>query len=135
VSIEEKPKVPKSNWAVIGLYFYDAEVVDLAKSLKPSSRGELEISDINAEYLSRGKLTVEKLGRGYAWFDAGTNDSLLETSEFVRVLQHRQGQSIACLEEIAFDLGFIGMTEIEAAIKAHGSSSYANSLRRLKLEG
>jgi glucose-1-phosphate thymidylyltransferase len=75
------------------------------------------------------------LGRGYAWFDAGTNDSLLETSEFVRVLQHRQGQSIACLEEIAFDLGFIGMTEIEAAIKAHGSSSYANSLRRLKLEG
>jgi glucose-1-phosphate thymidylyltransferase len=131
VSIEEKPLVPKSNWAVIGLYFYDGGVVDIAKNLKPSPRGELEITDVNAAYLNQGKLSVEKLGRGYAWFDAGTHDSLLETAEFVRVLQRRQGQSVACLEEIALDFGYINEADILTAIKQHGSSSYAGNLRRL----
>jgi glucose-1-phosphate thymidylyltransferase len=134
-SIEEKPAAPKSNWAVIGLYFYDEGVVDIAKTLKPSPRGEYEITDLNEVYLKRGKLTVERLGRGFAWFDAGTHASLLEASQFVRTLETRQGQMIACPEEIAFAQGFIGVPELAAAAKALGKSEYGRYLERLVSEG
>lgn len=107
VSIEEKPKAPKSNYAVTGLYFYDNRVVDIASSTAPSARGEREITDVNRRYLEMGALHVERLGRGYAWFDAGTHDSLLQAGEFVRTIQQRQGFQIACLEEIAYRLGYI----------------------------
>ena len=107
VSLEEKPAQPKSNYAVTGLYFYDNRVVDIASSIKPSGRGELEITDVNQRYLELGDLHVERLGRGYAWFDAGTHDSLLQAGEFVRTIQQRQGFQIACLEEIAYRLGYI----------------------------
>jgi glucose-1-phosphate thymidylyltransferase len=134
-SIEEKPAQPKSNWAVIGLYFYDPEVVDIAKSMKPSPRGELEITDVNRVYLERRTLTVEKLGRGFAWFDAGTHGALLDASDFVRVLQNRQGQMIACPEEIAYMSGFIGKDELAAAAKALGKSEYGKYLERVVREG
>lgn len=107
VSLEEKPSQPKSNYAVTGLYFYDNRVVDIATSIQPSARGELEITDVNRRYLELGDLHVERLGRGYAWFDAGTHDSLLQAGEFVRTIQQRQGFQIACLEEIAYRLGHI----------------------------
>ncbi len=107
VSLEEKPTEPKSNYAVTGLYFYDNRVVDIAASIQPSGRGELEITDVNRHYLELGDLHVERLGRGYAWFDAGTHDSLLQAGEFVRTIQQRQGFQIACLEEIAYRLGYI----------------------------
>lgn len=107
VSLEEKPEHPKSNYAVTGLYFYDNRVVDIASSIEPSGRGELEITDVNRRYLELGDLHVERLGRGYAWFDAGTHDSLLQAGEFVRTIQQRQGFQIACLEEIAYRLGYI----------------------------
>ncbi len=102
LSIEEKPQKPKSNWAAIGIYFYDVDVVDLARSLKPSARGELEITDLNNLYIQQRRLGLQKMGRGFAWFDAGTHDSLMEAAEFVRVLQHRQGQLISAPEEIAY---------------------------------
>jgi len=129
VSIEEKPETPQSNWAVTGLYFYDEQVVDIAANLKPSPRGELEITDVNRVYLERGELSAEIMGRGYAWLDTGTPDSLLDAAEFVRVLEKRQGFKIASPEEIAFRRGFIGTTEMEQAISKLGKSDYGRYLR------
>ncbi len=131
LSLEEKPKQPKSNYAVPGLYFYDSEVVKLAKSLKPSARGELEITDLNRLYLERGKLHVELFGRGTAWLDTGTHDSLLEAAQFVSVIENRQGLKIACLEEIAYHQGWIDRAGMEANIKRLGKSSYGIYLQRL----
>ena len=107
ISLEEKPEKPKSNYAVVGLYFYDNQITDVAANIKPSSRGELEITDVNKVYLERKQLRVEILGRGYAWLDTGTHDSLLEASNFIAAIEHRQGQKVACLEEIAYELGYI----------------------------
>lgn len=135
LSIEEKPEKPQSNWAVTGLYFYDEKVVDIAANLKPSARGELEITDVNRIYLERGQLSVEIMGRGYAWLDTGTPDSLLDAAEFVRVLEKRQGFKIASPEEIAFRQGFIGAGELEAAIGKLGKSDYARYLGRILAEG
>lgn len=129
VSIEEKPEQPQSNWAVTGLYFYDAQVVDIAANLKPSPRGELEITDVNRVYLERGELSVEIMGRGYAWLDTGTPDSLLDAAEFVRVLEKRQGFKIASPEEIAFRQGFIDAAGLEKAIGKLGKSDYGQYLR------
>jgi glucose-1-phosphate thymidylyltransferase len=131
VSLEEKPKQPKSNYAVPGLYFYDEQVVALARSLKPSARGELEITDLNRLYLERGALHVELFGRGTAWLDTGTHDSLVEAATFVHVLENRTGLKIACLEEIAFKQGWIDRSGLEANIKKLGKSSYGEYLRRL----
>ena len=128
-SIEEKPVNPRSNWAVTGLYFYDGQVVDIARNLKPSPRGELEITDVNRIYLERNQLSVEIMGRGFAWLDTGTPDSLIEASEFVRTLEKRQGLKIACPEEIAFHAGFIDRTELRRATDALGKSAYADYLR------
>jgi glucose-1-phosphate thymidylyltransferase len=127
-SIEEKPIQPKSSWAVIGLYFYDGEVVDIARSLKPSARGEYEITDLNNVYLQRGKLQVEQLGRGFAWFDTGTHDALLEAGEFVRVLQTRQGQLIASPEEIAFRQRWMSKAELIRAGEKLAKTRYGRSL-------
>jgi glucose-1-phosphate thymidylyltransferase len=132
LSIEEKPQVPKSNWAAIGLYFYDEEVVDLAKLLKPSGRGELEITDLNLLYLQRHRLALERLGRGFAWFDAGTHDSLLEAAEFVRLLQNRQGQLVCAPEEIAFTKGWINADELSELARKLGKTPYSHRLLELK---
>ena len=129
LSIEEKPQTPKSNYAVPGLYFYDADVVALARSLKPSARGELEITDLNRLYLERGDLRVELLGRGTAWLDTGTHDSLIEAGQFVSVIENRQGLKIACLEEIAYRAGWLNQDALDAAIKRMGKSSYASYLK------
>jgi glucose-1-phosphate thymidylyltransferase len=131
LSIEEKPKVPKSRYAVTGLYFYDPEVVDVAAQLKPSRRGELEITDVNRWYLERGRLAAEIFGRGMAWLDTGTHDSLLEASSFIQTIEKRQGLKVSCPEEIAFKLGFISATELEALAQAHGSNGYGQYLRGL----
>jgi len=128
VSIEEKPRTPKSNWAAIGLYFYDEDVIELAKSLKPSARGELEITDLNLLYARRRRLAVERLGRGFAWFDAGTHDSLLEAAEFVRVLQSRQGQLVSAPDEIAFHNGWIDAEELKALAAKLEKTQYAQRL-------
>lgn len=133
LSIEEKPPKPKSNWAVTGLYFYDAAVVDIAANLKPSPRGELEITDVNRVYLERGNLSVELMGRGYAWLDTGTPDSLLDAGEFVATLERRQGFKIACPEEIAYLNGFIDANQLELLGKKLGKSTYGKYLlSRLK---
>ncbi|MDO9609302.1 MAG: glucose-1-phosphate thymidylyltransferase RfbA [Brevundimonas sp.] len=131
LSIEEKPAEPKSPWAVTGLYFYDSDVLDIAANLSPSPRGELEITDVNREYLRRGKLSVEIMGRGFAWLDTGTPDSLMEAGEFVRTLEKRQGFKVACPEEIAFEQGFIGEADMETIVVALGKSQYGQYLRKL----
>lgn len=128
VSIEEKPKHPKSNYAVMGLYFYDADVVDIVKSLKPSARGELEITDVNRVYLERGKLKVGRFGRGVAWLDTGTFESLLDAGNFIATIEKRQGQKIACLEEIAFRKSLISREQLAAIIDGMPDNSYRQYL-------
>ena len=131
LDIEEKPTQPKSHWAVTGLYFYDEQVVDIAANIPPSARGEYEITDLNRAYLEKGELMVEVMGRGYAWLDTGTPDSLLEAAEFVATLERRQGMKIACPEEIAWRSGFIDDAGLERAIARLGKGEYASYLRRL----
>jgi glucose-1-phosphate thymidylyltransferase len=131
VAIVEKPRRPPSHWAVTGLYFYDNAAPDIAQSLKPSARGELEITDLNNAYLSRGMLTVERLGRGFAWFDTGTHNSLLEASEFVRTMELRQGLKIACVEEVAYRMGYIDDEQLLRIAGEFDNGGYGAHLERL----
>jgi glucose-1-phosphate thymidylyltransferase len=131
MSLVEKPAEPSSNYAVTGLYFYDADALDLASQLRPSPRGELEITDLNRAYLERGKLNVERLGRGVAWLDTGTPDALLQAANFVQIVELRQGLKIACLEEVAFNMGYIGIDELRTQANAIGNTEYARYLLRL----
>jgi len=131
LSIEEKPRQPKSNYAVVGLYFYDKRVVEMARSLKPSGRGELEITDLNSLYLREGRLSVRLMGRGYAWLDTGTHESLVDASLYVRTIEERQGQSIACIEEIAYTMGYITREELVSLAAPLEKSGYGRYLLRL----
>jgi len=131
VAIIEKPRQPRSHWAVTGLYFYDGSASNIAASLKPSARGELEITDVNNFYLSRGMLKVERFGRGFAWFDTGTHDSLLEASEFVRTIELRQGLKIACVEEVAYRMGYIDVDQLLSLAGKLSKSGYGSYLQRL----
>lgn len=133
-SIEEKPKKPKSHYAVTGLYFYDNNVVNLAREIKPSERGELEITDLNRVYLEQNQLHVELLGRGFAWLDTGTHDALLEAGHFVQTIEHRQGMKVACLEEIAFNNNWVSLEDIHNKGEALGKTSYGQYLIRLAFE-
>ncbi len=131
VSIEEKPEKPKSNYAVTGLYFYDNDVVKLAKEVKPSDRGELEITSLNEAYLKKGQLNVEMLGRGFAWLDTGTHESLLEAAQFVETIEKRQGFKVACLEEIAFSNGWLTRDELLQRAELMAKNSYGQYLKTL----
>jgi glucose-1-phosphate thymidylyltransferase len=133
-SIEEKPTVPASHWAVTGLYFYDSDIVSIAKSIRPSVRGELEITDVNRAYLERGDLTVQRLGRGYAWLDTGTHDSLHDAGSYIRTIETRTGEKICCPEEIAFNSGYIDAASMEKRAHALGKTNYADYLRRIVAE-
>jgi glucose-1-phosphate thymidylyltransferase len=135
ISIEEKPKVPKSNYAVTGLYFYDNDVVDIACNMKPSARGELEITDVNREYLKRGTLSVELMGRGYAWLDTGTHESLMEASQFIEIIERRQGLKVACIEEVAFRMGYIDAEKVERLAEPMKKNEYGRYLLQLVKTG
>jgi glucose-1-phosphate thymidylyltransferase len=131
VSLEEKPEKPRSHWAVTGLYFYDNQVVEMARHLPPSPRGEIEITDINRLYMDKGQLSVSKLGRGYAWLDTGTHDSLVEATEFIRAIEKRQGQKVGCPEEVAFLKGWITAEQVVALGAAMGKTEYGQYLTQL----
>ena len=130
-SIEEKPKIPKSNYAISGLYFYPNDVIEIAKNQKPSDRGELEITDVNKHYLANQKIKVEQMGRGFAWLDTGTQDSLLEASLFVQTLEKRQGMKISCIEEIAFRMGYIDRSQLKILANNISNSSYGKYLDKV----